>query len=194
LLQYRLAADTIPPRLRKVVPAINAAVLLRAERDLRARHALIKRLAAGHPEGHVTVDAVRAHFGKEQTNTGKARRASTEQLAAALADSATCAEALAGLDTDALNDVLDIVHGMLAPESPAWAADPTPDYTIDRKVHLLVKGLHAARQTMDTYGVRSLTDTQWLRDALQQMADDIAALIAGVNDAIENESEARNVA
>lgn len=48
--------------------------------------------------------------------------------------------------------------------------------------------LHRARTLMDTNGVRSIVDVGQVREALEQMADDVAALVAGVNEHAEAKS------
>jgi len=61
LLDYRVAAAAIPPKLRKTVRSIEAGKILgRRVKDVRDRHKLIQALT--NDNGIVTVTAVRDHF------------------------------------------------------------------------------------------------------------------------------------
>jgi hypothetical protein len=78
------------------------------------------------------------------------------------------------------------VKRALREASPEQMRDVIARDVIDN-VQRTASRLHEARQTMDKYGARSLSPMDWTRDALQQMAEDTAALIALVNDAIAEE-------
>jgi hypothetical protein len=99
LRSYREAAAAIPPDLRDRVHAIDVGRTLGAEiKDKAERVAVIEKLAAEHPKGIVTVDAVRAHFDRAQTNTGKANASLTPEAIVAL---------LGDLDSSALDEIAD---------------------------------------------------------------------------------------
>jgi hypothetical protein len=72
-----------------------------------------------------------------------------------------------------------------APTTPSIVGAGPEQFEIDRPIFRVARALHDARGLMEAHGVRSLVELDQLRDALNQMADDLAVLIAGVSDAMQ---------
>jgi hypothetical protein len=74
LRDYRYAASAIPPKLRETVRSVEAGRLLgRKVKDRLELHRLVEALK--NDKGVVTLDAVREHFDRVPTNTGRMRMA-----------------------------------------------------------------------------------------------------------------------
>jgi hypothetical protein len=69
LVQRREAAICVPEDQREGVSINAASELYRLESDARKRRTTVQRLRAQHPRGRLTVDAVRAEYGRRTTRT-----------------------------------------------------------------------------------------------------------------------------
>lgn len=107
-----------------------------------------------------------------------------------LTDPAQRDQLFAELDATEIASLARAISAWLEPEAPREIVGAGPErYEIDKFIARVARAMHEARQRVDTFDLRSLRPLAELRDALNQIADDVAVVTAAVHAALEEEKD-----
>lgn len=182
----RKVAEAAPKsaRLPDIAPRVYTEALRNANWNLDAANDALRAKGTrlrDHSGKQESVDAIKEAMGKRTAG----ERA--QVIVNALDDRVVRVEMIDALTSEDRGELVIALMEHDRPESPTPLAESIERFEIDAAVFRVAKALHESRQRAEAHGVRSFVALDQLRDAFEQVSEDVAVLVARLNDAMEME-------